>query len=77
MSNCFLPITTRFYCHRHRYIRRNDKKAQNLNLPNATFLVEDILNFKSKEKYDAVIAFDSIWHIAHDNQKKSIQLYPL
>ena len=50
------------------------KKAQNLNLPNATFLVEDILNFKSKEKYDAVIAFDSIWHIAHDNQKK---IYPI
>lgn len=53
------------------------KKAQNLNLPNATFLVEDILNFKSKEKYDAVIAFDSIWHIAHDNQKKNLSNYIL
>lgn len=50
------------------------KKAKNLNLPNSTFLVEDILNFKSKEKYDAVIAFDSIWHIAHENQKNIYQI---
>ncbi len=39
------------------------KQAQKLNLHNATFLVEDILNFKTDKKYDAIIAFDSIWHI--------------
>lgn len=50
------------------------KKAQQLNLSNATFLVEDILNFKSDEKYDAVIAFDSIWHIAHNKQKKIYEI---
>lgn len=50
------------------------KKTQQLNLSNATFLVEDILNFKSEEKYDAIIAFDSIWHITHNKQKKIYEI---
>lgn len=50
------------------------KEAKQLNLPNATFLVEDILNFKSEKKYDAIIAFDSIWHVRHDRQ---VQMYQM
>lgn len=46
------------------------KKAEQLGLSNAAFLVEDILTFKSEEKYDAIIAFDSIWHIEHDKQER-------
>ncbi|MDY4788195.1 MAG: class I SAM-dependent methyltransferase [Bacilli bacterium] len=50
------------------------KKAQQLNLPNASFIVEDLLNYKSEERYDAIIAFDSIWHIDYDNQEKIYQI---
>lgn len=50
------------------------KQAQKLNLHNATFLVEDILNFKTDKKYDAIIAFDSIWHIRYDKQECIYQI---
>jgi 2-polyprenyl-3-methyl-5-hydroxy-6-metoxy-1,4-benzoquinol methylase len=46
------------------------EKANHLHLNNADFYVEDILKFKSSKKYDAAIAFDSIWHIEHDKQEK-------
>lgn len=46
------------------------KQAKQLGLPNANFLVENILNFNSEEKYDAIIAFDSIWHVEHDKQEE-------
>lgn len=46
------------------------KRAKQLNLQNSSFFVGDILNFKSNEKYDAIIAFDSIWHINHDKQEE-------
>lgn len=45
------------------------KKAKELKLSNATFLVEDILNFKSDTKFAAIIAFDSLWHIDYSQQK--------
>ncbi len=50
------------------------QQAKQLNLPNAVFLVEDILDFKSEKKYDAIIAFDSIWHIQHDKQEYVYQI---
>lgn len=50
------------------------KKAQQLNLANASLVVEDLLNYKPKERYDGIIAFDSIWHIDHDNQEKIYQI---
>ena len=45
------------------------EKARALNLKSADFLVEDILTFSSTEKYDAIIAFDSIWHVPQEQQK--------
>lgn len=44
------------------------EKAKRLHLPHAKFYVHDVLNFHPSEPYDAVIAFDSIWHIPHDQQ---------
>ena len=43
-------------------------KAKSLKLKNAEFINQDILNFSSQTKYDGVIAFDSIWHIAKNKQ---------
>lgn len=50
------------------------KQAKQLDLTNATFLVEDILKFNTEKKYDAIIAFDSIWHIEHDKQEQVYQI---
>lgn len=44
------------------------KKAKSLQLPNTAFINRDILDFSTEVKYDGVIAFDSIWHIAKDRQ---------
>lgn len=44
------------------------KAAKSLRLPNARFLQADISDFSTDEKYDGVIAFDSIWHISRDEQ---------
>lgn len=46
------------------------EKARQLELPTASFLVGDLLDFHPSEKYDAIIAFDSLWHISHDKQKE-------
>ena len=46
------------------------KKAKKLNLSDADFLVCDLLDFNTSEKYDAVIAFDSLWHISHERQEE-------
>lgn len=48
--------------------REMTAKAKALGLPNATFLNQDILNFSSENRYDGVIAFDSLWHIAKSGQ---------
>lgn len=37
--------------------------AQSLKLVNATFEVQDILTYKTDKKFDAVIAFDSLFHL--------------
>lgn len=50
------------------------QKAKELHLEHATFLVKDILEFTSIEKYDAIIAFDSLWHIPYNRQK---DIYPI
>ncbi len=42
-------------------------------LPNATFLVGDFMDFTAPEPFDAVIAFDSLWHI---EESKQACLYP-
>ena len=43
--------------------------AKNLNLPNCNFILCDVLDYCPEQMFDAVIAFDSLWHINHDNQK--------
>lgn len=44
------------------------KQAKNLNLENAYFFNCDFLDFESDIKFDAIIAFDSLWHISENNQ---------
>ena len=44
------------------------EKAKAQKLANAAFSVCDFLDFRTAEPYDAIIAFDSIWHIAHEKQ---------
>ena len=44
------------------------KKAKALNLANATFIECDFFDFQSEKKFDGIIAFDSLWHIAKKNQ---------
>ncbi len=50
------------------------EKARALRLPEATFSVQDILEYNTPDKYDGVVAFDSLWHIAHDRQA---EIYPI
>ena len=42
------------------------EKANELQLEKATFIKQDILDFSTDLRYDGVIAFDSIWHIAKE-----------
>lgn len=46
------------------------KIANSKNIANARFINIDFFSFKSKEKFDAIIAFDSLWHINHSKQDK-------
>lgn len=48
--------------------RKMIEKAENLQLKNANFIKDDILDYSTDILYDGVIAFDSIWHIAKDKQ---------
>jgi len=45
------------------------EKAVERALPNAKFLVKDLLEFSTAETFDAVIAFDSVWHIEKSRQR--------
>lgn len=44
------------------------KRARTLHIPNADFLCADFMEINIEEIYDAVIAFDSIWHIEYEKQ---------
>ena len=44
-------------------------KAKSLNLKNAKFLNIDIMEYNSNEVYDAIIAFDSLFHLSMDKQE--------
>lgn len=46
------------------------EQARQLGLPNTFFLMEDILDFKPGKRYDAAIAFDSLWHVRHEMQER-------
>lgn len=50
------------------------EKARTLGLDKATFLRADLLNFKTDTQFDAVIAFDSLWHIPYERQR---EIYPV
>ncbi len=43
-------------------------KAIALQLPKAEFIVSDFFDFKTKEKFDGVIAFDSLFHLPKERQ---------
>lgn len=49
------------------------RKARALNLVNARFVNTDFLDFVTDTAFDAVIAFDSLWHIAYSRQES---IYP-
>ena len=49
------------------------ESARALKLKNARFIQTDILDFDTTEKFDAVIAFDSLCHISHEEQEN---IYP-
>lgn len=49
------------------------KKAIELSLPNSEFFKTDLLSFKTDQTFDAAIAFDSIFHIDLQDQRK---IYP-
>lgn len=44
------------------------KRAKNLHLQHSHFYLTDLLEFEEDKQYDAIIAFDSLWHIAHQKQ---------
>jgi len=46
------------------------KKANSLNLANASFELRDFLDYSSDAKYGAIVAFDSLWYIRHSRQKE-------
>ena len=45
------------------------EKARALRLPGARFIVADVLEFAPESACDAVIAFDSLWHVPHAKQR--------
>lgn len=45
------------------------EKARELNLSNAKFIKSDFLSFNDTKKYDAIIAFDSLWYIPSEKQR--------
>ena len=49
------------------------EKAENLRLENAEFHLCDLFSYETQEKFGAVIAFDSVFHIPMDKQA---QIYP-
>lgn len=49
------------------------KKAEALKLSNASFAVCDFLDYPLIEEYDAIIAFDSIWHIELARQRDAFK----
>lgn len=44
------------------------EKARALDPENAQFIKSDFLSFKTDEKFDAIIAFDSLWYIPVEKQ---------
>jgi 2-polyprenyl-3-methyl-5-hydroxy-6-metoxy-1,4-benzoquinol methylase len=46
--------------------------ARSLNIANALFEVKDILSFSSTKRFDAIIAFDSLFHLEIQDQLKAL-----
>ena len=46
------------------------EKAKALQLANASFETADIMDYQTSKSFDAVIAFDSLWHIEYSRQKE-------
>lgn len=49
------------------------EEAKKLHLENADFFVLDIVDYFPDKRYDAVIAFDSIWHVEEIRQKEMLE----
>jgi 2-polyprenyl-3-methyl-5-hydroxy-6-metoxy-1,4-benzoquinol methylase len=48
--------------------------AQSLKIPHATFEIKDILSFRSPQRFDAIIAFDSLFHLDIKDQLSSLNI---
>lgn len=46
------------------------EEAKALRLKNADFFVQNIMEYRPQKQFDAVIAFDSIWHVEESRQKE-------
>ena len=46
------------------------ERAKSLNLRHAEFIHRDFFEFTSEEKFDGIIAFDSLWHMGKDRQRE-------
>ena len=49
------------------------KKAKDLRLESAVFIKSDLFSYETEEKFEAVVAFDSIFHIEIEKQPR---IYP-
>lgn len=49
------------------------EEAKKLHLQNADFFVRDIMDYFPDKRYDAVIAFDSIWHVEENRQEEMLE----
>jgi SAM-dependent methyltransferase len=48
--------------------------AMDLKLPNATFHHVDFFDFEPSNTFDAIIAWDSLWHLPYERQ---LEIYPI
>lgn len=69
------PIDTYLTCNNFKVLGIDSSKemikiAKSKNITNAKFINIDFFSFKSKRKFDAIIAFDSLWHINYSKQEK-------
>ena len=46
------------------------QKAKGARLKNTEFIHADFMEYRAEEKFDAIVAFDSLWHVCHDLQRE-------
>ena len=49
------------------------EEAKALHIKNAEFFVNNIMEYVPEKRFDAVIAFDSIWHVEENRQEEMLE----